>query len=413
MNADFIREAGKSYMKMVSTERTDKKQMKMISRNKIDGFLQVSIRIINNEEQYLYDISSMMPVTEAFDKCEMRFDDIRNLVNGIKKATDMIQMYMLEQEGLILCPEGIFYDAGKENYGFCYFSGAGGIFEEDMKELFEYVIRNVCHSDNAAVTLAYGAYKRICAGNVNPDKLLETEHNEKSESYQIIEEETVIEDVIPEREEEQYEEKDKAKLYFIYGLAAAVAVCFVLGLAGIFVPGARIWNLNVSFYAVLCAAAGIILYTGYKWYDKNKEGFIKIVTEKKKIPYCKTEVRLLMPEEKTVREKPTEILNLGNAAPTNNSYIKWEDGKETHKYFFEKDICIIGSAREKADCVIDMPGVSRMHARITKEGNTYYVKDLNSTNGTYVRGRQLASFEICRINHNDIIVFGNVECVFI
>ena len=69
--------------------------------------------------------------------------------------------------------------------------------------------------------------------------------------------------------------------------------------------------------------------------------------------------------------------------------LKWVDAKGSHSYEVRQDACVIGSAADRADCCILLPGVSRVHARITKEGDTYYIKDMNSTNGTRVNDREL------------------------
>ena len=141
---------------------------------------------------------------------------------------------------------------------------------------------------------------------------------------------------------------------------------------------------------------------------------MKIVTKEIQVPYTRSNVRIIMPQDKKEAEdRYTVVLNVPDGKAQDEKYIKWEFRGNTHKYRLENDICVVGSASDRADCVIDLPGISRMHARISKEGNTYYVKDLNSTNGTYVNGRQLACFEMCEIRSNDSIIFGNVECVFI
>lgn len=42
------------------------------------------------------------------------------------------------------------------------------------------------------------------------------------------------------------------------------------------------------------------------------------------------------------------------------------------------------------DLVIDNPGVSGHHAVIEHEGNEFYIKDFNSTNGVYVNGQRVS-----------------------
>lgn len=61
------------------------------------------------------------------------------------------------------------------------------------------------------------------------------------------------------------------------------------------------------------------------------------------------------------------------------------------------------------DIVIDNAAVSGKHARIIPEGDAYFVKDLNSTNGTFVNNKMIAS----RMLHGgDIITIGKHELVF-
>ncbi len=51
---------------------------------------------------------------------------------------------------------------------------------------------------------------------------------------------------------------------------------------------------------------------------------------------------------------------------------------------------IIGRA-EKCHVVLDDTYVSQMHARIFARGDTYFVEDLGSTNGTYLNRRRVSS----------------------
>lgn len=59
---------------------------------------------------------------------------------------------------------------------------------------------------------------------------------------------------------------------------------------------------------------------------------------------------------------------------------------------------------EANDVVLDDPTVSRFHAEIYREGRHFYIRDLGSTNGTFVNGKEL---RVKRLNPNDIISCGN------
>ena len=54
---------------------------------------------------------------------------------------------------------------------------------------------------------------------------------------------------------------------------------------------------------------------------------------------------------------------------------------------------MIGKLEQASDVVISLPTVSRVHARIRKTGENYYLADLNSRNGTSVNGRLLGAEE--------------------
>jgi len=64
--------------------------------------------------------------------------------------------------------------------------------------------------------------------------------------------------------------------------------------------------------------------------------------------------------------------------------------KETQieEFALEKDQIIIGRAKEN-DIVIDNIAVSRKHAQITRKEGLYYIRDLNSSNGTFLNGAQI------------------------
>ena len=75
----------------------------------------------------------------------------------------------------------------------------------------------------------------------------------------------------------------------------------------------------------------------------------------------------------------------------------------------DKEEFRVGSSIEGNDSVIDSPVISRFHAKIIKEGKSYYVEDLNSTNGTSVNGKLLGYRDRIELNPEDTIMFAD-EC---
>ena len=65
----------------------------------------------------------------------------------------------------------------------------------------------------------------------------------------------------------------------------------------------------------------------------------------------------------------------------------------------------IGAAEDN-DLRLVVRGVSRHHARITRDGNAYWLEDAGSTNGTVVNGAVVRSRE--RLQFGDELAIGRV-----
>jgi pSer/pThr/pTyr-binding forkhead associated (FHA) protein len=76
--------------------------------------------------------------------------------------------------------------------------------------------------------------------------------------------------------------------------------------------------------------------------------------------------------------------------------------KVIKEYPFTKDSLTIGR-NDSNDIVIDNLAVSGLHARIDRSGDTYILTDLQSTNGTFVNDKSIASH---KLQHKDKITVG-------
>ena len=82
----------------------------------------------------------------------------------------------------------------------------------------------------------------------------------------------------------------------------------------------------------------------------------------------------------------------------------------THRAAYELvgDVVMIGRASVN-DIVIDNPVVSARHAMLQKIGDTYWLKDLNSTNGTHLNGHL---FTYGELKDGDTIRFASIIAIF-
>ncbi len=68
----------------------------------------------------------------------------------------------------------------------------------------------------------------------------------------------------------------------------------------------------------------------------------------------------------------------------------------------DKNEIMIGRNAEN-DIVVENLAVSKLHARIVKQDEAYYIEDLNSTNGTYLNKIRITKKDL---KDNDIISVG-------
>lgn len=73
---------------------------------------------------------------------------------------------------------------------------------------------------------------------------------------------------------------------------------------------------------------------------------------------------------------------------------------------------LIGKYKDKVDLYLPDDSVSRMHARILKDQEEYFLEDANSTNGTFQNKTRLEPYERKRLEPGDELRFGNVSLVF-
>lgn len=78
----------------------------------------------------------------------------------------------------------------------------------------------------------------------------------------------------------------------------------------------------------------------------------------------------------------------------------------------DKTPFIIGRKPEGTDFVLDVKGISRQHMMIEKNGDDFFVTDLDSTNGVKVNGERILPGDAVKITEGDLIGIGENEYRF-
>ena len=114
---------------------------------------------------------------------------------------------------------------------------------------------------------------------------------------------------------------------------------------------------------------------------------------------------------KKISQQKRKIFSAG-ASKGPATLVSREPG-ELATIYLEKDITVIGKLETAADAVINIPTVSRIHAKIRKREGAYYLADLNSRNGTSVNGQLLKTGEDYLLEDEDEVDFAQARYIFL
>ncbi len=109
----------------------------------------------------------------------------------------------------------------------------------------------------------------------------------------------------------------------------------------------------------------------------------------------------------------SETVVLTAALKTGPASLVSREPGELATIYLSEELTVIGKLANAADAVIDMPTVSRIHAKVRRRDGEYYLTDLNSRNGTSVNGKILHANEDCLLNDQDEVDFAQARYIFL
>jgi pSer/pThr/pTyr-binding forkhead associated (FHA) protein len=119
---------------------------------------------------------------------------------------------------------------------------------------------------------------------------------------------------------------------------------------------------------------------------------------------------LFEPEDEPVEsEHPTVCLT---AIEHPEGRLVYQGSGAEDSFIIEGESFLVGGRNGQADGKLQSSGVSRNHARITREEHDYYIEDLNSKNGTYLNGDLLPYRQRYHMKPGDHLRFAREEYVF-
>ena len=94
-------------------------------------------------------------------------------------------------------------------------------------------------------------------------------------------------------------------------------------------------------------------------------------------------------------------------------YLEGRSNGTVEEIIINKMSFVIGRLPDQVDYVSRNNAVGKVHAEIITRDGRYYLKDLNSRNGSFINGERIDSGKEYEINNNDRISFANSDYRFI
>lgn len=186
MKTSYQRELKRNYL-IVETETSEGQgeppfEQKMLEQNQIDGILRFQVRQKDEEVRFFYEITSKQPLSRLLEGQTIQAEQIRTLVFGIARSLDHMEQYLLSEKSVLLDPEYLYVDPESLKVWLCLVPGMECDFPEDYSRFLEYLLGKVDHRDKESVVLAYGLYQETRKENYGMADILRLAQQKSSVS---------------------------------------------------------------------------------------------------------------------------------------------------------------------------------------------------------------------------------------
>ncbi|MFT4143250.1 MAG: DUF6382 domain-containing protein [Mobilitalea sp.] len=427
--------------------------IKLLEHQKIEGIISLEKKVIDNNILYYYEITGKQSLEVILSKDAYQYKMLQTLCLNIIKVLEEVYEYLLREEDLILNQEHIYMDIISKEFSLCYLPEYGHEIKEQICSLMEFLMNKVDYNDREAVLLVYQLYSISREESFSLEQMLQVLHsntakilNKEAEASEVEKRDLVS---IPVMKEKIVDEEEVACYSIKAYLYAGISFLLIIAAIIIVMSSKLLFNKYANQYDYTKLIAFILLllcvegYVTSKIFDKKKRitklkrtcSYIdprmvggeetnleinprevidnKILTEQKDM-HIKKDIEDMIGNREQEEEdiNPTCVLNDSYLAPA-MSYLKAIDGQAYKDIVISSVPFFIGKLKKNVDYCLEKDGISRFHAKITKEGEKYYITDLNSTNGTFINNEALQTYQKKEIKNGDKIAFANIEYNFI
>lgn len=372
LQTEYLRNLNSNYERILLDKKPEENRYQycILSRGGIKGLLSCSLRYINGLGYLYYDISSKQNITQLFSSRCIPREWIRDFLWSMQQVRQELERFLLDCNNILWFPEQIFQDIESNMFSFLYIPYYEG--ESSFPRLLDFWVEHIDYNDEVLVDCVYHMYEQL---EKSGDVYLQSKIFEDAKVLDQPQVKTV-------QEQESYpvqQQTDDLQEYDVSSVASEKRE-EKKGFLGLFDNKRRKGrDLRENYRPDMQRVMDGYAVAEETSYTDEEYGQTVYIEEQ---PETTERVRrLYTPEDRLVAS-------------------------------MEKPILTIGKKKEEVDVVLEDSSVSRMHARISKEGQDYYLEDLNSTNGTFKNGLRLQPYEKRKLETGDELKCGRVTLIF-
>lgn len=378
---------------------------KLMLRRKIAGTLPVEKAYVDGGGQYWYNITGRQSLDVYCRVKEIGISFVERLIISICSEMEIMEWNLIDTRCLMLDPELIFITNSNQEIIFTIYPGGTGSVEKEFQQLMEFLLTRIDHKDSCAVRAVYGIYeKSLEEGYSIPDireKIIESK-NQRTADVELnswVSEQTAGET----RKQESVRRIDEVPMYQ-----------YTEGTTKERTPE------NIGCLTDRRQRKGKNQDSDRKMTAKKKR-WIEVIKRKMVDfgiiePESKSESQIVpvYPEEELcIRTEPVirPTVCLSSYTAKARGILLYQGTDQLEDIPIEGKMVRIGYGRD-ADIQINRDTISQLHARIDHEDESYYIEDLNSTNGTFVNDELLDYRERRKLTCNDVVRFADIRYRF-
>ena len=161
IEAKFFKDYKHNYMilKCDGEGEGDSYRRNMLASNKIDRLLKCSVRNINGEAYFYYDISSKVTFENFYRNKKMTYGQLKDFFEQIDMIYRNLGDYFMEEGGLLIWPEHIYYDITSGKYFGLYYPCRIEQTGAPYEPLTDFLLNHVDTGDQKLVDIIYRIYE--------------------------------------------------------------------------------------------------------------------------------------------------------------------------------------------------------------------------------------------------------------